>query len=55
MRIRIDSLGCRLNIGEAEHLARVLAVSGQRIVGPGEAADLMVLNTCALTPVAARK
>ena len=55
MRIRIDSLGCRLNIGEAEHLARVLAVSGHRIVGPGEAADLMVLNTCAVTHVAARK
>tara|TARA_B100000586_G_scaffold140945_1_gene102093 strand:- start:991 stop:2295 length:1305 start_codon:yes stop_codon:yes gene_type:complete len=44
-----------LNIGEAEHLARVLAVSGHRIVGPGEAADLMVLNTCAVTHVAARK
>ena len=55
MRIRIDSLGCRLNIGEAEHLARVLAVSGHRIVGPGEAADLMVLNTCTVTHVAARK
>jgi threonylcarbamoyladenosine tRNA methylthiotransferase MtaB len=55
MRIRIDSLGCRLNIGEAEHLARVLVVGGHRIVGPGEAADLMVLNTCTVTHVAARK
>ena len=55
MRTRIDSLGCRLNIGEAEHLARVLAGNGHRIVGPGEAADLMILNTCAVTHVAARK
>ncbi|MCH7825309.1 MAG: tRNA (N(6)-L-threonylcarbamoyladenosine(37)-C(2))-methylthiotransferase MtaB [Acidobacteria bacterium] len=55
MRVRIDSVGCRLNIGEAEHLARALAVDGHCIVGPGEAADLMVFNTCAVTHVAARK
>ena len=55
MRVRIDSVGCRLNIGEAEHLARVLAANGHCIVGPGEAADLMVFNTCAVTHVAARK
>lgn len=55
MRVRIDSVGCRLNIGEAEHLARALAADGHRVVGPGEAADLMVLNTCAVTHVASRK
>ncbi len=55
MRVRIDSVGCRLNIGEAEHLARALAADGHCVVGPGEAADLMVLNTCAVTHVASRK
>ncbi len=55
MRIRIDSIGCRLNIGEAESLARLLAGAGHRIVGPGDAADLMVLNSCAVTHVAGRK
>ena len=55
MRVRIDSVGCRLNIGEADHLARALAGQGHRIVGAGEAADLMVFNTCAVTHVAARK
>ncbi len=55
MRVRIDSIGCRLNIGEAEHLARALAGVGHCIVGPGEAADLMVFNSCAVTHVAARK
>lgn len=55
MRIRIDSVGCRLNIGEAEHLARALSARGHRIVGPGDAADLMVFNSCAVTHIAARK
>lgn len=55
MRVRIDSIGCRLNIGEAEQLARALAACGHRVVGPGDAADVMVLNTCAVTHVAARK
>ncbi|MGD8331317.1 MAG: tRNA (N(6)-L-threonylcarbamoyladenosine(37)-C(2))-methylthiotransferase MtaB [Acidobacteriota bacterium] len=53
--MRIDSVGCRLNIGEAEQLARALAARGHRVVGPGDAADLMVFNTCAVTHVAARK
>ncbi len=55
MKIRLDSLGCRLNIGEAESLARALSARGHRIVGPGDETDLMILNTCAVTHVAARK
>lgn len=55
MRIRVDSIGCRLNIGEMEHLARQFASRGHRIVGPGDAADLFVFNSCAVTHVASRK
>lgn len=55
MRVRLDSIGCRLNIGEMEELALVLARRGHRIVGPGDVADLFVFNTCAVTHVAARK
>lgn len=55
MRVRLDSVGCRLNIGEMEELALVLAGHGHRIVGPGDVADLFVFNTCAVTHVAARK
>ena len=55
MRIRVDSIGCRLNIGEMDALARRFAASGHRIVGPGEGADLVVFNTCAVTHVASRK
>ncbi len=55
MRVRVESLGCRLNIGEMESLARAFARAGHRVVGPGEAVDLIVLNTCAVTHLAARK
>ncbi len=55
MRIRVDSIGCRLNIGEMDALARRFAVKGHRIVGPGEGADLVVFNTCAVTHIASRK
>lgn len=55
MRIRLDSVGCRLNIGEMDALARSFARGGHRIVGPGERADLVVFNTCAVTQVASRK
>jgi threonylcarbamoyladenosine tRNA methylthiotransferase MtaB len=55
MRIRLDSIGCRLNIGEIEAMARVFAADGHAIVGPGEPADLCILNTCTVTAIAARK
>ena len=55
MRIRLETIGCRLNIGEMEMLARQLASLGHRVVPPGEAADLCLLNTCTVTSTAARK
>lgn len=55
MRIRVDSIGCRLNISEVEEMARRFAAAGHRLVGPGDMADLVVFNTCAVTHVAARK
>ncbi len=55
MRVRLDSIGCRLNIGEMEDLARTLAGQGHRVVAPGDDADLFVFNTCAVTHVAGRK
>lgn len=55
MRIRVDSIGCRLNISEIEEMGRQFAAQGHRLVGPGEVADLYVFNTCAVTHLAARK
>ena len=55
MRVRLESIGCRLNIGEIEALARQLAGRGFRIVGPGDDADLCVFNSCTVTATASRK
>jgi len=55
MRVRLESIGCRLNTGEIEFLARSLAGAGHRVVGSGEQADLCILNTCTVTSIASKK
>jgi threonylcarbamoyladenosine tRNA methylthiotransferase MtaB len=55
MQVRLESIGCRLNIGEIETMARDLAAAGHRVVGPGTPADLCILNTCTVTAIASRK
>jgi threonylcarbamoyladenosine tRNA methylthiotransferase MtaB len=55
MRTRLEAVGCRLNIGELQAMARELAAAGHRVVGPMEAADLCVINTCTVTNIASKK
>ena len=55
MQVRLESIGCRLNIGEIEAMARGLAKAGHRVVGPGTPAELCILNTCTVTAIASRK
>ncbi len=55
MRVRLKALGCRLNEAELEGWARAFRGRGHHVVGEGEAADLVVLNSCAVTGEAARK
>ena len=55
MRVRLETIGCRLNIGEIESMARALASAGHRVVGPGEPVDLCILNTCTVTSIASKK
>ncbi|HSL17911.1 MAG TPA: tRNA (N(6)-L-threonylcarbamoyladenosine(37)-C(2))-methylthiotransferase MtaB [Methylomirabilota bacterium] len=55
MRIRLDSVGCRLNISEIGAFARQLSRLGQCAVTDGAEAELIILNTCAVTGAAARK
>jgi len=55
LRIRLESIGCRLNISEVETLARRFAAMGHRIVAQGEAADLCVFNSCTVTNIASKK
>jgi len=55
LRVRLESIGCRLNLSEIEALSRSLASAGHRVVGPGEVADLCILNTCTVTSIASKK
>ena len=55
MQVRLESIGCRLNIGEIEAMARHLAAAGHRVVGTGDTAELCILNTCTVTAIASRK
>ncbi len=55
MQVRLESIGCRLNIGEIEAMARGLAKAGHRVVGPGTPAELCILNTCTVTAIASSK
>ncbi|HDP89153.1 MAG TPA: tRNA (N(6)-L-threonylcarbamoyladenosine(37)-C(2))-methylthiotransferase MtaB [Thioalkalivibrio sp.] len=55
MRIHLHALGCRLNEAELETWARQFKAGGHGIVAGPDAADVVVLNTCAVTQEAVRK
>ena len=55
MRIYVGSLGCKLNQSEMDALGTQLVRSGHHLVGSPAEADFCVLNTCAVTHVAAQK
>ena len=55
MKVYLSSLGCKLNQNEIETLARELATAGHQIVPDPSEADTIILNTCTVTQVAARK
>ncbi len=52
MKVYLETLGCRLNEAEIEAMARGFA--DHEIVQQPEGADLVVINTCAVTADAAR-
>ncbi|MBZ0159176.1 MAG: tRNA (N(6)-L-threonylcarbamoyladenosine(37)-C(2))-methylthiotransferase MtaB [bacterium] len=49
MRVAIKTLGCRQNQCESDALQESLRRDGHAAVGPDEAADLFIINTCAVT------
>lgn len=53
MKVYLDSVGCRLNQSEIESYARQFLAAGHRLVAEMVGADLMVLNSCAVTAAAA--
>jgi len=55
MKIYLDTLGCKLNESELEAWARRLGADGYEIVEDARDAEVCIVNTCAITHVAARK
>ena len=53
--VYLTQLGCRLNEAEVESWARSFQAAGHRVVASPERAQLVVVNTCAVTAEAARK
>ena len=55
IRVAVDSLGCKLNQAEMEHLAFQLGQAGYRLVDTAAEADIYILNSCTVTHIADRK
>ena len=55
MHVFLTTLGCRLNEAELERWSRGFHATGHRVVPSPAQADIMVVNTCAVTTEAARK
>jgi len=55
MMIYLKSLGCRLNEAELEDWADDFQASGHVVTSNAEQADLVVINTCAVTQEAVKK
>jgi len=49
LKVFLDSVGCRLNQSEIENYARQFRAAGHFLVPNSVEADVMVLNTCAVT------
>ncbi|EGV52671.1 tRNA (N(6)-L-threonylcarbamoyladenosine(37)-C(2))-methylthiotransferase MtaB [Candidatus Endoriftia persephone] len=55
MRVHLKTLGCRLNEAELESWSREFRGLGHSLTQDPEQADLLVVNTCAVTEEAVRK
>src|ERR1700754_1781250 len=51
----VKSFGCQMNVYDGERMAELLAAQGMSAAAEGEAADLVVLNTCHIREKAAEK
>lgn len=53
MNVFLEMVGCRLNQSEIERMANQLRAAGHVIVADAQEADIVVVNTCAVTSEAA--
>ena len=55
MKIRIVTLGCKLNFAESSALMKTLIERGHERAKTGEVADVVIVNTCTVTDTADHK
>ena len=55
MKYIISTLGCKVNQYETQAMETVLCAHGHRPAEPGEIADAVIVNTCAVTAESGRK
>lgn len=55
MKVHLKALGCRLNEAELEQWSHAFRAEGHAMVAAHEDADIVVLNTCAVTADAGKK
>ena len=55
MKYIITTLGCKVNQYETQAMETLLAEHGHEAAAPGEPADAVIVNTCAVTAESARK
>lgn len=55
MKIKFQTLGCKLNFAETSAIGKELLRHGHEKVQSGEEADVCILNTCSVTDVADQK
>jgi threonylcarbamoyladenosine tRNA methylthiotransferase MtaB len=55
MKVHLKTLGCRLNEAELETWAQSFQKAGHQVTRQAEGANLIVINSCAVTQDAARK
>ncbi len=54
-RIALQTLGCKANWADGEGVAQALRAAGFVLVPPGEAAEAVIVNTCAVTAAAVQQ
>ena len=52
MKVYFDTIGCRLNQSEIERMAAQARLNGHEVVAEAAAADVVIINTCAVTMAA---
>lgn len=53
--LHINTIGCQMNVYDSERIASLMAADGYRLTDEIEAADLIVVNTCAIREKAEQK